>query len=65
MMIMLPTDVAADPALVSDAAVIAERNSYVAILQRRARSFEHRKLFNLSRALTAVAEEIDGRAVGR
>ncbi|AZO71246.1 hypothetical protein [Mesorhizobium sp. M1D.F.Ca.ET.043.01.1.1] len=65
MMIMLPTDVAADPALVSDAAVIAERNRYVAILQRRARSFEHRKLLNLSRALTAVAEEIDGRAVGR
>lgn len=64
MTIMLLTDAAADAALISDGAGIAERNRCVLILQRRARWFEHQKLFHLSRALTAVAEEIGGRAVG-
>jgi len=47
-----------DPAL-------AERQRCILLIEERARSFEQRKLFNLSRALETVAQEISGASTGR
>jgi len=47
-----------DPAL-------AERQRCIQLIEERARSFEQRKLFNLSRALEKVAQEISGAPTGR
>jgi hypothetical protein len=49
------------PALTrDDTSAAAERTRCILLLQQKARSFEERKLFTLSRALIAIAEEIGG-----
>ena len=57
----VPTDIAAG-GWANDDGAIAERDRCVSLLRRKAKSFEERKLFNISRALIAIAKEI---AVGR
>lgn len=45
--------------------VLAERQRCILLIEERARSFELRKLFNLSRALATLAQEIRGASTGR
>jgi len=54
----VPTDMAAQAIPIDEVAAVAERNRCVLLLQLRARSFEKRKLFHISRALIAIAEEL-------
>ncbi|RUW78596.1 MULTISPECIES: hypothetical protein [unclassified Mesorhizobium] len=53
-----PADAMVPVASVTEA--VSERRRCIMILQQRARAFERLNLFNVSRALSSVAEEIRG-----
>jgi hypothetical protein len=53
---VIPAVISAEPPLEDPATV--ERARCVSILRARAKDFEGQKLFNLARALSAVADEI-------
>lgn len=62
MNIAVPTNITAQPVAIDDAVAIAERDRCVLLLLQKARLFEERKLFHLSRALIAIAEELGAQA---
>lgn len=65
MSIMQATEALAEPEPIESTLAIAERARCVSLLHERALSYEHKKLFHVSRALKAVAEEIGGPPMSR
>lgn len=60
---MLPIEALAKPENLEDSIAVAERARCILLLRERARSYEEKKLFHLSRALTSIAEEIGGYSI--